>query len=113
TEGNLSGRPQVRHRLLWPAASGRGTWYLGHPHVAGYRQPRRSADQRVGSRIGGRHDPGDGGRALVQFETVLQGFSINTSEGGTAYCAVTLIRGQKLTLVDVGHLGRRALLMER
>ncbi|HZQ35387.1 MAG TPA: MBL fold metallo-hydrolase, partial [Dehalococcoidia bacterium] len=50
---------------------------------------------------------------MVQFETVLQGFSINTSEGGTAYCAVTLIRGQKLTLVDVGHLGRRALLMER
>jgi N-acyl homoserine lactone hydrolase len=46
-------------------------------------------------------------------ETVLQGFSTQTDQGGLGFCAVTLLRGEKLTLVDVGHVGRRALLLEK
>jgi N-acyl homoserine lactone hydrolase len=50
---------------------------------------------------------------MVRIETLLQGFSVSTSEGRLAFCAVTLLRGERVTLVDVGHIGRRSLLLER
>lgn len=50
---------------------------------------------------------------MVQLTTVLQGFSASTNEGSIAYCSVTLLRGEKLTLVDVGYHARLVLLQER
>jgi len=50
---------------------------------------------------------------MVEIQTILQGFSIITTQGGLGYCSVTLLRGEKITLVDVGHVGRRQLLIER
>ncbi len=50
---------------------------------------------------------------MVEIQTVLQGFSTSTNEGSLGYCAVTLLRGQKLTLVDVGYHARIVLLTER
>ncbi len=50
---------------------------------------------------------------MVTVETLLQGYSVSTSEGSIGYCAVTLLRGERTTLVDVGHVGRRSLLLER
>jgi N-acyl homoserine lactone hydrolase len=50
---------------------------------------------------------------MPTIQTILQGFSTATSEGSLGYCAVTLLRGERLTLVDVGHVGRRTLLLER
>src|ERR1700709_775127 len=40
--------------------------------------------------------------------TVLQhGHPIRTSQGIIGFCSTYLIRGEKTTLVDVGHVGRR------
>lgn len=50
---------------------------------------------------------------MPSIQTLLQGYSVATSEGSIAYCAVTLLRGERTTLVDVGHVGRRSLLLER
>jgi len=50
---------------------------------------------------------------MATIQTVLQGYSVSTSEGSIGYCAVTLLRGERTTLVDVGHVGRRSLLLER
>lgn len=50
---------------------------------------------------------------MAEIQTLLQGSSISTTEGSIAFCAVTLVRGQRLTLVDVGHVGRRSVLLER
>lgn len=50
---------------------------------------------------------------MVAIETVLQGFSAGTNEGSLAYCSVALLRGQHLTLVDVGYHARLLLLLER
>jgi glyoxylase-like metal-dependent hydrolase (beta-lactamase superfamily II) len=50
---------------------------------------------------------------MATVQTILQGFSVNTSEGSLGYCAVTLLRGERTTLVDVAHVGRRTLLLER
>src|SRR5215207_5911937 len=51
--------------------------------------------------------------AMATIQTILQGFSVNTSEGSLGYCAVTLLSGERTTLVDVAHVGRRTLLLER
>lgn len=50
---------------------------------------------------------------MATIETLLHGFSAATSEGSLSYCAVTLLRGEHITLVDVGYMARRALLIER
>jgi N-acyl homoserine lactone hydrolase len=50
---------------------------------------------------------------MPTIQTLLQGYSVATNEGSIAYCAVTLLRGERTTLVDVGHVGRRSLLLER
>ena len=50
---------------------------------------------------------------MAEIQTLLQGYSVSTSEGSIGYCAVTLLRGERITLVDVGHVGRRSLLLER
>ena len=50
---------------------------------------------------------------MPTVEVLAQGFSAATSEGGLAYCGVNLIRGEHLTLVDVGYMARRELVVER
>ena len=50
---------------------------------------------------------------MVEIDVMLQGFSTNTNEGSLAYCGVTLLRGERTTLVDVGYQARGALLLER
>lgn len=50
---------------------------------------------------------------MITIEPLLQGFSTATSEGSISYCGITLLRGQHVTLVDVGYPARRARLMER
>ncbi len=50
---------------------------------------------------------------MVELEVVLQGFSASTSEGTLSYCSVTLLRGQRLTLVDVGYMATRDVLRQR
>jgi len=50
---------------------------------------------------------------MPQIHTVLQGLNTSTSEGNLSYCGVTLLRGERTTLVDVGFQGRQALLIER
>jgi N-acyl homoserine lactone hydrolase len=49
---------------------------------------------------------------MPEIEILLPGFSINTDQGTLGLCTVTLIHGDKLTLVDVGHFGRRTMLVE-
>jgi glyoxylase-like metal-dependent hydrolase (beta-lactamase superfamily II) len=50
---------------------------------------------------------------MATIETVLQGFSLASNQGSIAFCGVTLVRGAKNTLVDVAHVGRRQLLVQR
>ena len=52
-------------------------------------------------------------RDMPTVEVLAQGFMTATSEGGLAYCGVNLIRGEHLTVVDVGYMSRRELLVER
>ena len=49
---------------------------------------------------------------MPEIEILLPGFSINTDQGTLGLCTVTLVRGEKLTVVDVGHFGRRTMLVE-
>ena len=49
---------------------------------------------------------------MPEIEVLLPGFSINTDQGTLGLCTVTLVRGEKLTVVDVGHFGRRTMLVE-
>jgi glyoxylase-like metal-dependent hydrolase (beta-lactamase superfamily II) len=50
---------------------------------------------------------------MVQLQTLLQGFTVATSEGNLSYCTVTLLRGAHTTLVDVGYFARGQLLVDR
>ncbi len=51
---------------------------------------------------------------MATVETLLQGFGVRTDEGSIAFCGVTLLRdGTRNLLVDVGHVGRRTLLLQR
>ena len=51
---------------------------------------------------------------MATVETLLQGFGVRTDEGSIAFCGVTLLRdGNRNFLVDVGHVGRRTLLLQR
>ena len=49
---------------------------------------------------------------MPEIEVLLPGFSINTDQGSLGLCTVTLIRGESLTVVDVGHFGRRTMLVD-
>ena len=49
---------------------------------------------------------------MPEIEILLPGFSINTDQATLGLCTVTLVRSEKLTVVDVGHFGRRTLLVE-
>ena len=48
---------------------------------------------------------------MPTVEMLMHGISLRTNLGSFAYCAITLIRGQKTTLVDSGHVGQRAFLI--
>jgi N-acyl homoserine lactone hydrolase len=48
---------------------------------------------------------------MPTVETLLHGYSVNADSGSVGFCAITLIRGQKLILVDSGHVGRRRFLI--
>ena len=51
---------------------------------------------------------------MATIEPVLQGFGVRSDQGTLGFCGVNLIRdGDRNILVDVGHMGRRVLLMER
>lgn len=51
---------------------------------------------------------------MTTIETVLQGFGVRSDQGTLGFCGVNLLRdGDRNILVDVGHVGRRALLLER
>ena len=49
---------------------------------------------------------------MPEIEVLLPGFSVNTDQTTLGLCTVTLVRGEKLTVVDVGHFGRRTMLVE-
>jgi glyoxylase-like metal-dependent hydrolase (beta-lactamase superfamily II) len=50
---------------------------------------------------------------MAKIDLLLQGFSLGTDQGSVAFCGMTLIEGTKRILVDVGHIGRRQLLMQK
>ena len=50
---------------------------------------------------------------MPEIEVLTQGMGISSNETRLSLCAVTLIRGEHNTLVDVGYQGRRILLVER
>ncbi len=47
------------------------------------------------------------------IQVVLQGFGLATNQGSMGFCGITLVKGAKTTLVDVGHVGRRPLLLQK
>ena len=51
---------------------------------------------------------------MTTIETLLQGFGVRSDQGTLGFCGVNLLRdGNRKILVDVGHMGRRVLLLER
>ena len=50
---------------------------------------------------------------MATVQLMAQGFGASTSEGSIAYCGISLVRGEHLTLVDVGYMPRREVLVER
>lgn len=51
---------------------------------------------------------------MTTIDTVLQGFTTRSDQGTLGFCGVNLLRdGDRNILVDVGHVGRRVLLLER
>lgn len=54
------------------------------------------------------------GAAGARVDLIIQGWTLNTSEGRLGFCGVTLIdTGDRKILVDVAQNGRRLLLLER
>jgi N-acyl homoserine lactone hydrolase len=49
---------------------------------------------------------------VPKVDVLLQGHPLRTRQGIVAFCSVILIQGEKNTLVDVGHVGRRNVLLE-
>ena len=50
---------------------------------------------------------------MPDIDLLLTGFTMGTNQGSISLSTVTLIRGKKNILVDVGHFGRRQLLLQR
>ena len=44
---------------------------------------------------------------MPTVEVLLDGQSLRTDAGAIGFCSTLLVRGQKLTIVDTGHVGRR------
>ncbi|MDP6451919.1 MAG: MBL fold metallo-hydrolase [SAR202 cluster bacterium] len=49
---------------------------------------------------------------MVKIDVLLQGAPIRTNVGIVGFCSSILIEGEKRILVDVGHAGRRTVLLE-
>ena len=50
---------------------------------------------------------------MPEIDVLAQGFGVSSNEARISLCAVTLIRGERITLVDVGYQARRVLIVER
>ena len=48
---------------------------------------------------------------MPEVDLLLVGSPMRTKQGVVGFCTVTLIKGEKLTLVDTGHVGRRNVLL--
>ena len=44
---------------------------------------------------------------MPRVDVLLHGQSLRTDQGSLGFCSTLLIRGEKLTIVDTGHVGRR------
>jgi glyoxylase-like metal-dependent hydrolase (beta-lactamase superfamily II) len=55
--------------------------------------------------------PSDKQASPPTIEVLLHGDTFTTNMGSAGMCSINLIRGQKLTLVDTGHVGRRSTLL--
>lgn len=44
---------------------------------------------------------------MPTVDVLLHGQSVRTDQGSLGFCSTLLIRGEKLTIVDTGHVGRR------
>lgn len=49
---------------------------------------------------------------MVSIDVLLDGQSVRTRQGIVGFCTVLLLEGRERTLVDVGHVGRRNVLVE-
>ena len=49
---------------------------------------------------------------MANVDVLLHGWNFRADVGTIGFCSVVLITGQKRTLVDVGHVGRRTFLQE-
>ena len=50
---------------------------------------------------------------MPELEIIMGGYSINTDQTRLGLCAVTLIHGEELSIVDVAHFGRRNMLVDQ
>ena len=49
---------------------------------------------------------------MPSVDVLLHGWNIRADVGTVGFCSVVLVTGQKRTLVDVGHVGRRTVLQQ-
>ncbi len=49
---------------------------------------------------------------MPEIDIILPGSNLSSESGLAAWCSVVLVTGQKRTLVDVGHVGRRIFLVD-
>lgn len=49
---------------------------------------------------------------MVQIDVLLEGQRFKSRQGVVGYCSVLLFEGRERTLFDVGHVGRRVVLLE-
>ena len=49
---------------------------------------------------------------MPTIDVLLDGYPLRTDVATPGFCSVVLVQGQKRTLVDVGHVGRRTFLQE-
>lgn len=52
------------------------------------------------------------GAGLVTIDVLLDGHSVRTRQGIVGFCTVLLVEGRERTLFDVGHVGRRNVVLE-
>ena len=50
---------------------------------------------------------------MPEIEILLAGYTFNTDQANLGLSTVTLVRGEVLTIIDVGHHGRRSQLLEQ
>ena len=49
---------------------------------------------------------------MVKIDVLLEGQRFKSRQGVVGYCSVLLFEGRQRTLFDVGHVGRRVVLLE-